>query len=364
MRQSRQAHEAGAFLTRVEQLSDQQRRFQNPEIYESLEQGPQPRRSDLLGRLGHSAGLTLLGGGNPFVDGAIGMLRGGAAFSESVNENLALAVLGHSDQADRQSNAFFGCYVEGSFFTQVAVGREQFDIDMIGFIREQSTGQVVTDEELRLLEAGHPQLTQNRDMLSRIQIHSERLDPRHRELGRTAAPFIDQVLMTLATLPVDGPALIGALRGLAGARVLGTTAIRTETGVTTRVLVEDLATGRVVVVEQAQGARVGQTSTLRILEDVPVDGTRLSGAAADSRSVWSSAAGDVVIAGDSLPGRTGLEVSRRLTTVEMQALQQAHGAEFALVYEVGTGPSGGGGRYLIFSGGPANVYFPPSGSYI
>ncbi len=63
--------------------------------------------------------------------------------------------------------------------------------------------------------------------------------------------------MTLATLPVDGPALVGALRGLTGARVLGTTAIRTETGVTTRVLVEDLATGRTLLVEQVEGRSLG-----------------------------------------------------------------------------------------------------------
>ncbi len=147
MQQSRLAHDFGAFLTEAERLQDQQRRLQNPEIYEALEHGVPPRRTDLFGRLGNSVGLTLFGGGNPLVDSTIGLLRGGAAFSESVNENLALAVLGHSDQAERQNSAFIGGYVEGSFFTQLAVGREQFDVDMIGFIREQSTGQVVTDEE-------------------------------------------------------------------------------------------------------------------------------------------------------------------------------------------------------------------------
>ncbi len=59
-----------------------------------------------------------------------------------------------------------------------------------------------------------------------------------------------------------------------------------------------------------------------------------------------------------------MEVSRRLTTAEMQALQQAHGVEFALIYELGPGRGGGGGRYLLFSGTHDRVWFPPNGNYI
>jgi RHS repeat-associated protein len=90
----------------------------------------------------------------------------------------------------------------------------------------------------------------------------------------------------------------------------------------------------------------------------------LGGAAADSRAVWSSATGDVIVEGANLPGRNGVEVARRLTATEMAALQNSHDVEFALIYELGPGPRGGGGRYLLFSGGKANVYFPPNGKYI
>src|SRR5262249_30640732 len=83
-----------------------------------------------------------------------------------------------------------------------------------------------------------------------------------------------------------------------------------------------------------------------------------------SRLVWSSAVGDVVVDAANLPGRTGIVVPRRLTAAEMAGLQQSHGVEFALIYELGPGPGGGGGRYLLFSGGPSNVWFPPNGNYI
>ena len=88
------------------------------------------------------------------------------------------------------------------------------------------------------------------------------------------------------------------------------------------------------------------------------------GAAADSRSVWSSAVGDVSVAGDALPGGAGMVVARRLTATEMAALQLSHGVEFALVYELGAGLNGGGGRYLLFSGTRTTVWFPPSGRFI
>ena len=90
----------------------------------------------------------------------------------------------------------------------------------------------------------------------------------------------------------------------------------------------------------------------------------LGGAAADSRAVWSSSRGDVIVEGTSLPGRTGMAVPRRMTTAEMSALQQSHDADFALIYELGPGKGGGGGRYMLYSGEHARVWFPPSGNQI
>ena len=57
-------------------------------------------------------------------------------------------------------------------------------------------------------------------------------------------------------------------------------------------------------------------------------------------------------------------VPRRLTTTEMAGLQQSHGVEFALIYELGAGRGGGGGRYLLYSGERARVWFPPNGNSI
>jgi hypothetical protein len=49
--------------------------------------------------------------------------------------------------------------------------------------------------------------------------------------------------------------------------------------------------------------------------------------------------------------------------MEMAILQETHGVEFALVYEIGPGRGGGGGRYLLYSGTKTNVWFPPEGNY-
>ncbi|MDX1964406.1 MAG: RHS repeat-associated core domain-containing protein [Pirellulales bacterium] len=99
----------------------------------------------------------------------------------------------------------------------------------------------------------------------------------------------------------------------------------------------------------------------------PAGGARATGGLGNlgggSLKVWSSATGDVVVDAAALPGRTGMQVGRRLTNTEMEGLQLAHGREFALIYETGAGRNGGGGRYLLFSGDHAKVWFPANGNY-
>ncbi|MFO0852428.1 MAG: RHS repeat-associated core domain-containing protein [Gemmataceae bacterium] len=107
------------------------------------------------------------------------------------------------------------------------------------------------------------------------------------------------------------------------------------------VLARDAMTRQGAVAEARLNAVLARDAVGRAAPGARATGG-LGDAAADSRSVWSSAAGDVVVAGESLPGRAGVEVSRRLTTAEMQALQQAHGVEFALIYELGPGRGAAG----------------------
>lgn len=86
------------------------------------------------------------------------------------------------------------------------------------------------------------------------------------------------------------------------------------------------------------------------------------GMATAQNPVWSSATGDVVIGGTNLPGSLGIQVARRLTAAEMEALTISHGGiEFTLVYRTGTGPNGGGGTYWLYSG-TANRVSVPIGS--
>jgi RHS repeat-associated protein len=74
--------------------------------------------------------------------------------------------------------------------------------------------------------------------------------------------------------------------------------------------------------------------------------------------VWSSATGDVVVDGANLPGSAGVQIARRLTTAEMEALTRVHGVEFSLVYRTGPGPNGGGGTYWLYSGTINSVRVP------
>ena len=78
--------------------------------------------------------------------------------------------------------------------------------------------------------------------------------------------------------------------------------------------------------------------------------------------VWSSTTGDVVVDGADLPGDLGVNVARRLTTTEMEALTTTHGGiEFSLVYRTGAGRNGGGGTYSLHSG-TSNTVSVPIGS--
>lgn len=74
--------------------------------------------------------------------------------------------------------------------------------------------------------------------------------------------------------------------------------------------------------------------------------------------VWSSAAGDVIVDGARLPGSAGVQIGRRLRPAEMEALTQAHGVEFSLVYRTGAGKNGGGGSYWLHSGTINSVDVP------
>ena len=60
----------------------------------------------------------------------------------------------------------------------------------------------------------------------------------------------------------------------------------------------------------------------------------------------------------NLPGSTGIQMSRRLTTDEMTFLTQEYGVEFAQVYRYGNGVNGGGGQYYLYSGTVDRVTVP------
>ena len=60
----------------------------------------------------------------------------------------------------------------------------------------------------------------------------------------------------------------------------------------------------------------------------------------------------------NLPGSTGIQMSRRLTTDEMTFLTQEYGVEFAQVYRYGNGVNGGGGQYYLYSGTINRVTVP------
>ena len=60
----------------------------------------------------------------------------------------------------------------------------------------------------------------------------------------------------------------------------------------------------------------------------------------------------------NLPGSTGIQMSRRLTTDEMTFLTQEYSVEFAQVYRYGNGVNGGGGQYYLYSGTIDRVTVP------
>ena len=68
--------------------------------------------------------------------------------------------------------------------------------------------------------------------------------------------------------------------------------------------------------------------------------------------------GNSVVDVTNLPGTTGVEMSRRLTTEEMTFLTQEYGVEFAQVYKRGDGINGGGGQYYLYSGTVSSVRVP------
>src|SRR5207248_884428 len=59
-----------------------------------------------------------------------------------------------------------------------------------------------------------------------------------------------------------------------------------------------------------------------------------------------------------LPGGEGIPIPNRLTPLELAALSNARGVEFAVVYKAGVGPSGGGGHYWLHSGVERAVQVP------
>lgn len=54
--------------------------------------------------------------------------------------------------------------------------------------------------------------------------------------------------------------------------------------------------------------------------------------------------------GARLPGADGIPISNRLSPLQLAALSNARGVEFAVVYKAGAGPNGAGGRYWLYSG--------------
>ena len=61
---------------------------------------------------------------------------------------------------------------------------------------------------------------------------------------------------------------------------------------------------------------------------------------------------------ENLPGETGIKIPRRLSPDEMSFLTKEYGVEFSLVYRRGTGKSGGGGQYWLYSGVENRVKVP------
>ena len=71
-----------------------------------------------------------------------------------------------------------------------------------------------------------------------------------------------------------------------------------------------------------------------------------------------TSSGEKTIEFTNLPGLKGIEVPKRLTDAQMEHLTQEHGIEFAQVYELGNGPNGKGGKYVVYSGTVNSVTIP------
>ncbi|TKC89017.1 RHS repeat domain-containing protein, partial [Polyangium fumosum] len=76
------------------------------------------------------------------------------------------------------------------------------------------------------------------------------------------------------------------------------------------------------------------------------------------RPIVTLGEGESAVVVSELPGERGMFVPRRLTDVEMRALQKEFGLEFALIYRTGQGKGGGGGTYWLYSGKRAELTFP------
>jgi hypothetical protein len=240
------------------------------------------------------------------------------AIDEEINVFLGYSLLGKTADAQKSASAYAAGVIEKSSLLSIPASIEKTGGDTLGFLTEQISGNKVTDSDLEKLENLN-NLRKYRKVQQLLHHGGDIVDPASAERGRASAPTLE-FAASLALMGMDAPGLFMGM-GEAEAGLLA----------------------------PVRGARAGEG---------------LLGAAADSRAVWSSAAGDVVVEGTSLPGRAGVAVSRRLTALEMAALQQSHGVEFALIYELGPGTGGGGGRYLLFSGEHTRVWFPPNRDYI
>ena len=104
-----------------------------------------------------------------------------------------------------------------------------------------------------------------------------------------------------------------------------------------------------------------QNQPSRPVADMPDDGGRgESGSGSLNEETFTRylADGRQVTDVTNLPGNTGIQMSRRLTTDEMTFLTQEYGVEFAQVYKYGNGVNGGGGQYYLYSGTVDRVTVP------
>ena len=62
--------------------------------------------------------------------------------------------------------------------------------------------------------------------------------------------------------------------------------------------------------------------------------------------------------GEGLPGSAGIAISGRPTVAQLENLTTKHGVEFAVTYQLGSGVSGRGGQYFLYSGNVSSVSVP------